>query len=153
MSITPNEMSNKEFKKSFRGYDADEVDEFIAEIIEDYEKLYKDNMNLREKMAALNEKLEHYANIEQTLQNTLVLAQRAAEQAKENSKAECELIKRNAQEDALQIKRQAERDVEDITKKYEMVKQEYSMFRSRFKGLLQGQIEAIESSSEEFNVK
>ncbi|WDU84100.1 DivIVA domain-containing protein [Caloramator sp. Dgby_cultured_2] len=86
MTITPNDIANKEFKKVFRGYDADEVDEFLDQIVEEYEKIYKENLNLKEKISTLNEKIEHYANIESTLQNTLVLAQSAAEQAKENSK-------------------------------------------------------------------
>jgi cell division initiation protein len=41
MNITPNEISNKDFKKVFRGYDMDEVDEFLDALVEDYEKLYK----------------------------------------------------------------------------------------------------------------
>lgn len=49
MTITPNEIINKEFKKVFRGYDIDEVDEFLEELSEDYEKVYKENLNLKEK--------------------------------------------------------------------------------------------------------
>ena len=49
---------------------------------EDYEALYKENATLKEKVLTLNEKLEHYAKIESTIQNTLLLAQNAADQAK-----------------------------------------------------------------------
>ena len=149
MAITPNEISNKEFKKAFRGYDSDEVDEFLDQIVEDYEKLYKENVNQREKLSALNEKLEQYSNLETTLQNTLILAQNAADQAKESSKKESELIINNAKESANQMIRDAEKNITEINKKYELLKQEYNMFRSRFKALLQAQIDTIEKSEGE----
>lgn len=149
MAITPNEISNKEFKKAFRGYDSDEVDEFLDQIVEDYEKLYKENVNQREKLSALNEKLEQYSNLETTLQNTLILAQNAADQAKESSKKESELIINNAKESANQMIRDAEQSITEINKKYELLKQEYNMFRSRFKALLQAQIDTIEKSEGE----
>lgn len=155
MTITPNDIANKEFKKVFRGYDADEVDEFLDQIVEEYEKIYKENLNLKEKISTLNEKIEHYANIESTLQNTLVLAQSAAEQAKENSKKEAEMILNNAKEKseelikdaqnkANQIISEAQQRVLEINKEYEMLKQEFNLFKSRFKGLLQAQLETIE---------
>ncbi len=152
MAITPNEITNKEFKKGLRGYDIDEVDEFLEQIVEDYEKLYKDNLNLKEKIANLNEKLGHYTNIEETLQNTLIMAQNAADSARDNAKKEGELIIKNAQEQAAEIKRKAQDDVLDINKKCEMMNQEFLMFNSRFRGMLQGQLESIERAEEAMKV-
>ena len=85
MKLTPMDISNKEFKKGFRGYDIEEVDEFINEIIENYENLYKENSRLKEDLSRVNEKLDHYIKIENTIQNTLLLAQNAAEQARESA--------------------------------------------------------------------
>lgn len=155
MAITPNEITNKEFKKSLRGYDIDEVEEFLEQIVEDYEKLYKDNINLKEKIASLNEKLAHYTNIEETLQNTLIMAQNAADAARENAKKEGELIIKNAQEQAEEIKRKAQEDVLEITKKCEMLNQEFLAFNSRFRGMLHGQLESIERAEEsiKMNIK
>lgn len=143
MAITPNEISNKDFKKVFRGYDIDEVDEFLEQLVDDYEKIYKENLSLKEKISLLNEKIEHYSNIESTLQNTLVLAQTAAEQAKESSKRDAELIIRDAQETANNIIRKAEERVQEINKEQELLKQQYSMFKSRFEGLLKAQLDSI----------
>jgi len=154
MSLTPNDIANKEFKKVFRGYDIDEVDDFLEQIVEEYERLYKENINLKEKINALNEKIEHYSNIESTLQNTLVLAQSAAEQARENSKKEAEMILNNAKERSEQMIKEAEmkahqliaeaqQKVLEINKEYEMLKQEFNMFKSRFIGLLQAQLETV----------
>ncbi|GFR35033.1 DivIVA domain-containing protein [Thermobrachium celere] len=144
MTITPNEIINKEFKKVFRGYDVDEVDEFLEQLSEDYEKIYKDNINLKEKIEALNEKLNHYVNLENTLQNTLLLAQTAADQAKESSKKEAELIIKNAQETANEIIKKAEERVLEINKEYEILKNEYNMFKSRFRALLQSELENLD---------
>lgn len=144
MTITPNEIINKEFKKVFRGYDIDEVDEFLEELSEDYEKIYKENLNLKEKIEALNEKISHYANLESTLQNTLLLAQSAADQAKENSKKEAEIIIKNAQETANDLIKKAEQRVLEINKEYEILKNEYNMFKGRFRALLESELENID---------
>jgi len=144
MTITPNEIINKEFKKVFRGYDIDEVDEFLEELSEDYEKVYKENLNLKEKIEALNEKISHYANLESTLQNTLLLAQSAADQAKENSKKEAEIIIKNAQETANDLIKKAQQRVLEINKEYEILKNEYNMFKGRFRALLESELENID---------
>ncbi|EYE88426.1 septum formation initiator [Fervidicella metallireducens AeB] len=153
MAITPNEISNKDFKKVFRGYDIDEVDEFLEQIVEEYEKLYKENITNKEKAAALNEKLEHYSNMESTLQSTLLLAQSAAEQAKESSKKEAELIIKDAQETAAGIIKKAEDRVAEINKEYEILKQQFNMFKSRFVGLLQAQMDSIEKSATDLGIE
>lgn len=143
MAITPNEISNKEFKRGFRGYDMDDVDEFLEQIVDDYEKLYKDNIILKEKIETLNERIEHYSNIESTLQNTLLLAQKAAEQAKDNSKKDADLIIRDAQETANSLIKKAQEQVAATNREYEMLKQEYNMFKSRFIGILQAQMDSL----------
>ena len=63
MVITSMDINNKEFKKSLRGYDCDEVDEFLDKVSEDYEILYRDNSSLKEKLELLEEKLKHYSKI------------------------------------------------------------------------------------------
>lgn len=146
MTITPNEISNKDFKKSFRGYDMDDVDDFLEQIVEDYEKIYKDNLNLKEKIDILNDKIEHYSNIESTLQNTLLMAQKAAEQAKDSSRKDAELIIRDAQDTANSMIKNAEQQIMSINREYEILKQEYNMFKSRFMGVLQAQMESLEKA-------
>lgn len=155
MSITPNDIANKEFKKVFRGYDIDEVDDFLEQVVEEYERIYKENITLKEKINILNDKIEHYSNMESTLQNTLVLAQTAAEQAKENSRKEAEMILKNAKDKSEEIIRQAnekantliaeaQQKVLNINKEHEMIRQEFNMFKSRFIGLLNAQLETLE---------
>ena len=103
MKLTPMDINNKEFKRGLRGYNPDEVDEFLDEVVDNYEELYKENGKLKEKLEVLEEQVSHYAKIEGTIQNTLVLAQNAADQAKEASQKEAEVIIKNANETAQRI--------------------------------------------------
>ena len=76
--LTPLDIENKKFQKQMmNGYNVDEVDDFLDEITVDYEKLYKDNTELRAEIERSKSDLEKYKNIEQTLQNTLVMAQKS----------------------------------------------------------------------------
>lgn len=146
MNITPNEISNKDFKKVFRGYDMDEVDEFLDQLVEDYEKLYKENINLKDNVSVLEEKIIHYSNIEATLQNTLLLAQTTADQVKENSKKEIEILLKDANTDAVNIVKKADEKVIEVNKEYEKIKYDYMTFRTRFKALLEAQINSLEKT-------
>ena len=101
--LTPLDIHNKEFKRSIRGYDADEVDEFLDEIIKDYEKLYKENLNLKEQVENFQENINRYRELEDTLHNTLILAQQTAEEVKKNAEKEAELIIKNAHQKGEQI--------------------------------------------------
>lgn len=143
MSITPMEINNKEFKRAFRGYDIDDVDDFMEQVVDDYEKLFKENAALREKINVLNEKMEHYTSIESTLQNTLVLAQGAADQAKSNSSKEAELIIKNANDTAQKIIDKAQTEVVKITGEYESKKKEFQIFKSKYKNFIQNQLDVL----------
>jgi cell division initiation protein len=158
MNITPNEISNKDFKKVFRGYDMDEVDEFLDALVEDYEKLFKENINLKDKITSQEEKLEHYSSIETTLQNTLLLAQITADQVKENSKKEIEMLMKDANENAGSLLRKANENAESLLKtaenkamelnrEFEKVKQDYELFKTRFIAMLEAQVDSMSKAS------
>src|SRR3712207_979535 len=122
MKVTAIDITNKEFKKGFRGYDIDEVDEFLDKIAEDYEVLYKENSSLKEKMGAMEENLKHYVRMEETIQNTLILAQNAAEQSKKAAQKEADMIIKNANETAQKILDKAHNDVVKINDDFEKTK-------------------------------
>ena len=114
-----------------RGYDPEEVDEFLDQIVEDYEELFKENSLLKEKINAMNEKIEHYSKIESTIQNTLLLAQNAAEQAKVSSQKEADIVIKHANDSAKKILDKAHTDVVSITQEYDRLKQEFVKFRAK----------------------
>ena len=77
--ITPVDIENKEFKKGFRGYNEEEVDDFLDSVKEDFENLYRENLDLKEKLKLYQEQVSRYKSIEDTLNATLITAQTAAE--------------------------------------------------------------------------
>ena len=76
MNYTPNDLQNLTFKKSFMGYSEDMVNDVLDKIIEDYTVYIRENVELKDKLALLNEGLQHYKTIEESLQNTLLRADR-----------------------------------------------------------------------------
>jgi cell division initiation protein len=97
MKLTPLDIRHKEFKRGMRGYADTEVDEFLDEIADEFERLFKENIDLNERLEMLEEKLGHYKNLEDTLQKTLVSAQRSAEELKINATKEAQIILQDAE--------------------------------------------------------
>ncbi len=151
MKLTPMDINNKEFKRGLRGYNPDEVDEFLDEVVDNYEELYKENAKLKEKLDVLGEQVGHYAKIETTIQNTLVLAQNAADQAKETSQKEAELIVKNANETAQRIVDKAHSDVIQINDEFDRVKQEFIKFRAKFRNFINTQLETFDDLEKDIN--
>ena len=141
---------NKEFRKMLRGYDPEEVDEFLDQIVEDYEELFKENSLLKEKINAMNEKIEHYSKIESTIQNTLLLAQNAAEQAKVSSQKEADMVIKHANDSAKKILDKAHTDVVSITQEYDRLKQEFVKFRAKFRNFITVQMDTFEDLEKDF---
>ncbi len=150
MKITPVDITNKEFRKMLRGYDPEEVDEFLDQIVEDYEELFKENSLLKEKINAMNEKIEHYSKIESTIQNTLLLAQNAAEQAKVSSQKEADMVIKHANDSAKKILDKAHTDVVSITQEYDRLKQEFVKFRAKFRNFITVQMDTFEDLEKDF---
>ena len=144
MKLTPMDINNKEFKRGIRGYNPDEFDEFLDEVVENYEELYKENSRLKETVTRLKDKVDHYERLEATIQNTLLLAQNAAEQAKESSQKEADLIVNNANETAQKILDKAHSDVIGINDEYERVKEEFIKFRAKFRGFMNTQLQTFD---------
>lgn len=150
MIITSMDINNKDFKKNFRGYDCDEVDEFLDKVAEDYETIYKENSLLKDKLELLEEKLKHYSKIEVTIQNTLLLAQNAADQARETAKNESDLIIKQANDSSKKIIDKAHNEVIKINEDYEKIKQEFMRFRAKFKNFMSSQLDTFNELEKDF---
>ena len=150
MKLTPMDINNKEFKRVLRGYCPEEVDEFLDQIVEEYEILFKENTALKEKLENSNDKIEHYSKIENTIQNTLLLAQNTAEQAKANAQKEADVIIKSANDTAQRILDKAHNDVIQINDEYDGVKQEFTKFRAKFRSFMNFQIDTFDDLEKDF---
>lgn len=145
MPLTPLDIHNKEFKRGFRGYDEDEVNEFLDLIIKDYEALIRENKEQQNQMATLQERLDRFANIEETLSKTIIVAQEAADEVKSNSKKEAQLIIREAEKNADRIINEALVKSGKISLEIEELKKQAAIYRTRFRTLLEAQLELLKS--------
>ncbi|KQL54703.1 septum formation initiator [Heyndrickxia shackletonii] len=143
MPLTPLDIHNKEFSRGFRGYDEDEVNEFLDQIIKDYELLIREKKELDEKLSSSNERLGHFTNIEETLHKSIIVAQEAAEEVKGNAQKEAKLIIREAEKNADRIVNEALSKARKIAMEIEELKKQSKVFRTRFKMLIEAQLDLL----------
>ena len=134
--LTPVDIENKEFTKAFRGYDIYEVEEFMKALVVDYEKLYRDNGDLKEKNALLNDAITNYKGMEETMQNAILVAQRTAEDIKQNAYERSETIVKDAERRAAEAIDNANRAISNLEKTYLSMQQEMNGFKAKMSALL-----------------
>jgi cell division initiation protein len=143
--LTPLDIHNKEFSKNFRGYDEDEVNEFLDQVVKDYEMVIREKKNLEEKVEQLEEKLGHFTNIEETLNKSILVAQETAEEVKGNASKESKLIIKEAEKNADRIINEALSKSRRIAMDVEELKKQAKVFRTRLRTLVEAQLEMIET--------
>ncbi|SFL99652.1 cell division initiation protein [Gracilibacillus orientalis] len=146
MPLTPLDIHNKEFARGFRGYDEDDVNEFLDQVIKDYETVTREKKDLKEKVDQLNEKLSHFSNIESTLNKSILVAQETAEEVKENAKKESKLIIKEAEKNADRIINEALHKSRTISLEVEELKKQAKVFRTRLKMLVEAQLDLVENN-------
>jgi cell division initiation protein len=145
MSLTPLDIHNKEFTRSFRGYDEDEVNEFLDQVIKDYEKIIRDKKEAEEQVSELKDKIGHFNTIESTLNKSILVAQETAEDLKSNANKEAKLIIKEAEKNADRIINEALSKSRRLAIEVEELKKQAKVFRTRMKMIVQAQLDMIES--------
>jgi cell division initiation protein len=142
--FTPVDLETMVFRRGFRGYRTKEVQEFMRKLIVDYEKLYKENIDLREELDAQKELLKNYKQMEETLKNTLYLAQGTAEEIKAAGEKQAEVILREAQNRAEQMRLKVREEIQSELQELANLKQQVDLFRIQFTRFLNSLIEMAE---------
>ncbi|NLK86827.1 MAG: DivIVA domain-containing protein [Clostridiaceae bacterium] len=149
MNYTPNDLQNLTFKKQVMGYSEDMVNDVLDKIIEDYSAYIKENVELKDKLALLNEGLQHYKTIEESLQNTLLVAQQTGEDIKKNAYEKADNVIREAEIRAQKLINDANQEVVKIKFEYEDSKKKLHVFKSKCEMLLMSQLELLKQIFEE----
>ena len=130
--ITPLDIENKKFSKQMvNGYSVEEIDDFLDQLTLDYEKMYKENIESRNKIEELNKSLEHYKSIENTLQGTLLMAQTTAEEVKNVARQQAEQILNEAQASAKEAVGTLDNEIAMKKKELEDIQKQFDIYKAK----------------------
>ncbi len=142
--LTPLDVENKRFSKQMmNGYSVEEVDEFLDEIGADYAKKNKELTEISGKVKDLEKELEHYKDIEATLQNTLVMAQSTAEEVKNVARQQAEQLITDAKSSAQREVNELEQQITYKRKALEDLQKQFDIYKAKMESLLISQLELI----------
>ena len=148
--LTPLEIENKTFNKQvMNGYSTNEVHEFMNTLLKDYEQLYKENIEYKDKVAVLNQGIQHYKSIEDTLQNALVVAQGTAETVKQNAKAEADNILRQAEINATKSVDEIKKQITEKEMQLNETQKQFDVYKAKMEALLISQLELLKDMNKE----
>ncbi len=143
MKLTPLDIHHKEFRHSIRGYSEEEVDAFLDEVADEFERLFKENIDLSERLEAANAAVRQFQEQEQTIRNTMISAQRSAEDIVSKSREEASTLLRDAEVKAKEIIHNALTQKQKVQNELVRIKQAEEEFRGKFKQMLEGHIAGV----------
>lgn len=143
MRLTPLDIHHKEFNHALRGYNEAEVDEFLDQVADELERLFKENIDLSERIEALEEKVRTYQDMERTLHNTLLSAQKSADEITQKAQREADAVLKEAEVKGKDIIHSALTNKQKATAELARIKQAEEEFRARFKALLEKHLAAL----------
>jgi len=143
VTLLPIDIHNKEFKKGMFGFNEDEVNEFLEEIMKNYDVLLREKKELQTEVAELTKELGHYSNIEETLNKSILVAQEAAEEVKASANKEAELIVQEAEKNANRLINESLEEARQVRIEMETIKKQAVVFRTRLKMLIEAQLDLV----------
>lgn len=145
MRITPMDIEQQEFSRSFRGYNEEEVDDFLDKIVKDYEELINENVRLNEEIEKMQEKLKEFSEIEETLRNALVNTQKSAEEMRGRVEKEAKIIIEKAEMEAKALKQQVFQKEDLLKNEIDNLRRYKFTFKEKFKSMLNLYLKMIEN--------
>src|SRR5918994_4190151 len=100
MPIRPIDVRRKEFKSGFRGYDPNQVDDFLDAVADEFERNFTENQRMREEVSSLRDRLQQFEDLEGSIRAALVHAEQASNDLRRAATHEAEGIKQSAQREA-----------------------------------------------------
>ena len=148
--ITPLDIENKKFAKQMvNGYSVNEVDDFLDELTIEYEKLYKENARLKSSTEELHNDVGQYKTIESTIQSTLIMAQKTAEEVKDVAKKQADQIIEDAKTEAKKAVDDLNFQITAKEKELEEIKRQFDVYKAKMESLLISQLELIKDMNNE----
>lgn len=145
MAITPLDINSKHFSKKFKGYNPEEVDDFLDRVMLEMESLLREKRELEKKIKFMSEQVEHYMSLQDTLNKSIVVAQDAADRVIANAEKEAEIIVSQAKRVSGEVISTATDKATVITNETENLKRTASVFRKKFQLLVESQLDMIQN--------
>mgnify|MGYP000931982423 FL=1 len=157
MPITSLEIKDKTFSTKFRGFDPEEVDEFLDIVVRDYEDLVRNNHEMERHIRSLEERLSYFDEMKDSLSQSVLIAQDTAERVKQAAQERSNNIIQQAEQDAQrlleeakykanEILRQATDNAKRVAVETEELKNKSRVFHQRLKSTIESQLAIVESS-------
>ncbi len=146
MKVTPLDIRRKEFKRSMRGYSDEEVDLFLDEVADEFERLFQENIELQERVQRLEEQMAAHAQLREALEKTLITAQIQADEIRANARKESELILRDAELKARDIIGESYKETQRVQQTLIQLKRLEEDFRFKFRSLLEGHLKLLDEA-------
>mgnify|MGYP000009093959 FL=1 len=157
MALTSLEIKDKSFNTKFRGYNVEEVDEFLDIVVRDYEDLVRENHNKDARIKNLEERLTYFDEMKDSLSQSVLIAQDTAEKLKQASQERSDNIMRQADQEAQhlldhakfkanEILRQATDNAKKVAIETEELKNKARVFHQRLKSTIESQLSIVDSS-------
>jgi len=142
--ITPIEISRIKFSSSFRGYNENEVNDFIFRISREFEEAYKKISLLEAENKKIKNEIKSFQEMESGLRKTLSSAQKTSEQIREDAERKSEIILREAELNAERIVEEARNEVKALTSKIKKLKKEEKQIKEELKAILEKYMKNLE---------
>jgi cell division initiation protein len=149
MQLKPVEIQERQFKVKFRGFDVREVDEFLEQIANVYERVLNDNTKLESKIAEINQRLEEHRHREKTFQRTLKNSHQVLEQLKKNARKSAELIISDAEGKAERILSRAYNRLSQLHEDIAQLKRQRMQIQQQIRTIVETHSKMLEMSEQE----
>ena len=146
MAIRPVDIRRKEFKNALRGYDANQVDDFLDEVADEFERTFAENQRMSEEITTLQERLQQFEDLESSIREALVHAQQTARDLRRNAGKEAELIVREAKEQSHRILADSSSRIERVQESYEVLRKAKQDFSNDFRHLLKSYLAVMDNT-------
>ena len=147
--LSPIDLETKEFKKTLGGYSREDVDQFMAMLFQDYKTLYMENVSLKDKVNMLSSAVTKYKSMEDVLQSTLVVAQSASDELKNNAREKAAVIIEEAELKAGKVEIESRQKVSSLENEFNNIKMHMTNYKRQITSMLEGILQAVNKLPED----